>query len=238
MPTKCAAAKPAIALRLQSRRPLSRVAEFTSLGHFIMRVLGSVTSLTLLIGFASWAAEPRVPLPADLVRCERLQPVFESKHISKEQGQALLRLLDGGRALERWDKRYTGHMIADPPPFRLLLEFTLTNGVVYRIGFTRDGGVVDLPDPSLWEPTESARKKLEQVLEALESELRDEVVRAPKPCTYRLGTVEDGGTLSGVARLFYGDASKWRQIYQANQKTIKNPDTINDGISLVIPKLR
>ena len=37
-----------------------------------------------------------------------------------------------------------------------------------------------------------------------------EILSAPKPCVYKMGTMNDTGTLSGVARLFYGDASKWR----------------------------
>ena len=68
--------------------------------------------------------------------------------------------------------------------------------------------------------------------------LKREVVSATKPCVYGLGTVEDGGTLSGVARLFYGDATKWRQIYEANRSSIKNPNVVDGGVRLTIPKLR
>ena len=202
-----------------------------------MHIRISILLLMLLGTGVPWAAEPRIPLPEEVVRYERLQPVFDSKHVAKEHRDPLLRHLDGGRAVERWGKG-SEHLVIDPPPTRLLLGFTLTDGVVFRIGFTCDGGVVALTDPPLWTPTEPARKKVEQVLQALDAELRQEVVRAPKPCTYRLGTVEDGSTLSGVARLFYGDASKWQQIYEANQNTIKNPDVIGGGIRLVIPKLK
>ena len=69
----------------------------------------------------------------------------------------------------------------------------------------------------------------------LEADLRREVVSAPKPCVYKLGTVDDSVTLSGVARLFYGDASKWRQIYEANRATIKNPGVILGTERLTIP---
>lgn len=42
---------------------------------------------------------------------------------------------------------------------------------------------------------------------------------------------------AGIARVFYGDASKWRRIYDANRKTIKNPDVIDGALKLTIPKL-
>lgn len=70
------------------------------------------------------------------------------------------------------------------------------------------------------------------------ADFRREVVSAPKPCLYTIGTVDDEGTLSGVARLFYGDARKWREIYEANRAVIKNPDAIDCRARLTIPRLK
>jgi LysM repeat protein len=50
-------------------------------------------------------------------------------------------------------------------------------------------------------------------------------------------TVKLGDTLSHLSMRFYGSADKWRNIYQANGKTVKNPDYIYVGQKLVIPAL-
>jgi nucleoid-associated protein YgaU len=48
-------------------------------------------------------------------------------------------------------------------------------------------------------------------------------------------TVASGDSLSKIAKHFYGDASKWHTIYEANKATIKNPDLIHPGQVLTIP---
>jgi ABC-type nitrate/sulfonate/bicarbonate transport system substrate-binding protein/LysM repeat protein len=47
--------------------------------------------------------------------------------------------------------------------------------------------------------------------------------------------VEPGDTLSRLAQRFYNSSYKWRQIYDANRDTLKNPDYIYIGQSLTIP---
>ncbi len=49
-------------------------------------------------------------------------------------------------------------------------------------------------------------------------------------------TVVAGDSLSKIAKREYGDASKWRQIYQANKDVIDNPDLIEPGQNLIIPE--
>ena len=48
-------------------------------------------------------------------------------------------------------------------------------------------------------------------------------------------TVKSGDSLSKIAKHFYGDASKWHQIYEANKDKIKNPDLIHPGQEFTIP---
>jgi nucleoid-associated protein YgaU len=48
-------------------------------------------------------------------------------------------------------------------------------------------------------------------------------------------TVVSGDTLSKIAKRFYGDASKWKPIWEANKSQIKNPDLIQIGQVLTIP---
>ena len=51
----------------------------------------------------------------------------------------------------------------------------------------------------------------------------------------RTYTVVAGDSLSGIAKKLYGDANKWRLIYEANQDSIKNPDLIHPGQTFKIP---
>ena len=49
-------------------------------------------------------------------------------------------------------------------------------------------------------------------------------------------TVVAGDTLSGIAVKYYGDASKWTRIYEANRHEIADPDRIFPGQVLRIPQ--
>ena len=46
-----------------------------------------------------------------------------------------------------------------------------------------------------------------------------------------------GDTLSKIAKQYYGDASKWKAIHEANRDLIANPDLIQIGWALKIPQL-
>lgn len=48
-------------------------------------------------------------------------------------------------------------------------------------------------------------------------------------------TVRSGDTLSKIAREFYGEASKYPQIFEANRPMLKDPDKIYPGQMLRIP---
>ena len=56
-----------------------------------------------------------------------------------------------------------------------------------------------------------------------------------KPFTYSVGEGNDGGTLSGLAKLVYGDKKMWTQIYAANRDVVSNPNALSYGMSLTIP---
>jgi nucleoid-associated protein YgaU len=55
----------------------------------------------------------------------------------------------------------------------------------------------------------------------------------PEGKTY---TVMRGDSLSKIAKREYGDAQKWRKIYEANKDVIDNPDLIEPGQDLIIPE--
>ncbi len=50
-------------------------------------------------------------------------------------------------------------------------------------------------------------------------------------------TVKAGDSLSKIAKAIYGDWKHWKDIYEANKDTIKNPDLIRVGQELKLPKL-
>ena len=54
----------------------------------------------------------------------------------------------------------------------------------------------------------------------------------PQQQTY---TVVSGDSLSKISKRLYGDAAKWKRIYEANTDQIKNPDLIYPGQVLKIP---
>jgi len=57
---------------------------------------------------------------------------------------------------------------------------------------------------------------------------------APESTTH---TVEKGDTLSHIAKHYYGRASKWKAIFDANRDILDDPDRIQPGQVLQIPAL-
>ena len=51
----------------------------------------------------------------------------------------------------------------------------------------------------------------------------------------RTYTVKSGDTLSKIAKRFYGDASQYMKIFEANKDTLQDPDQIQAGQELKIP---
>ena len=52
---------------------------------------------------------------------------------------------------------------------------------------------------------------------------------------YHRHTVSSGESLSKIAKHYYGDAMKYKQIFEANTNILKNPDVIHPDQVLVIP---
>jgi nucleoid-associated protein YgaU len=71
-------------------------------------------------------------------------------------------------------------------------------------------------------------------IEGVEKVTEDISVReAAPPAQYH--TVVKGDTLSAIAKKYYGDASKYPEIFEANKPMLKHPDKIYPGQSLRIP---
>jgi nucleoid-associated protein YgaU len=54
---------------------------------------------------------------------------------------------------------------------------------------------------------------------------------------YARHTVESGDTLGKIAKHYYGDAMKYKNIFASNSDILKNPDVIHPGQELIIPNL-
>jgi LysM repeat protein len=50
-------------------------------------------------------------------------------------------------------------------------------------------------------------------------------------------TVKQGDSLSTIALQFYGNASKWTNVYRANKRLIKDSEKIDVGWNLIIPSI-
>ncbi|MGH8604201.1 MAG: LysM peptidoglycan-binding domain-containing protein, partial [Gammaproteobacteria bacterium] len=48
-------------------------------------------------------------------------------------------------------------------------------------------------------------------------------------------TVQPGEYLYSIAKRIYGDASKWRLIYEANRDQLSDPDAVRVGMKLLVP---
>jgi nucleoid-associated protein YgaU len=71
-------------------------------------------------------------------------------------------------------------------------------------------------------------------IEGVEKVTEDISVRETAPPA-QYHTVAKGDTLSAIAKKYYGDASKYPEIFEANKPMLKHPDKIYPGQSLRIP---
>ena len=62
-------------------------------------------------------------------------------------------------------------------------------------------------------------------------------IKVSDESVYHRHTVKSGETLGKIARHYYGDPMKYKQIFQANSDILKNPDLIYPNQELVIPNL-
>lgn len=65
--------------------------------------------------------------------------------------------------------------------------------------------------------------------------LGSELAIAPPPPPVLMHTVQPGDTLRGLAARFLGDERRWREIFEANRETIRDPNLIRPGMELTIP---
>lgn len=62
-------------------------------------------------------------------------------------------------------------------------------------------------------------------------------IKVADASVYTRHTVKSGESLSLIAKHYYQDPMKYKQIFAANTGILKNPDLIHPGQELVIPNL-
>ena len=62
-------------------------------------------------------------------------------------------------------------------------------------------------------------------------------IKVADETVYARHTVASGETLGKIAKHYYGDAMKYKEIFAANTDILKNPDVIHPDQELVIPNL-
>jgi nucleoid-associated protein YgaU len=61
-------------------------------------------------------------------------------------------------------------------------------------------------------------------------------IKAERTDVYGVVEVKSGDTLSKIAKQVYGDPNRYQEIFKANTNQLKDPDRIQPGQRLVIPK--
>ena len=111
-------------------------------------------------------------------------------------------------------------------------QFNIQNGEVQE-----DGGVLKIKGQAntpyeknaLWD-------KIKEIGGENPSDIKANISVADDS-VYHRHTVQSGETLGKIAKHYYGDASKYNAIFQANTDKLKNPDLIYPDQELVIPNL-
>ncbi len=80
---------------------------------------------------------------------------------------------------------------------------------------------------------ESARKLKEAQEQRLEA--AKEKIRARAAAQAKTYVIQAGDTLGKIAKQFYGDAGRWKEIAEANKDTIPDPNQIKVGQKIKIP---
>lgn len=62
-------------------------------------------------------------------------------------------------------------------------------------------------------------------------------IKVADTSVYARHTVSSGETLGKIAKHYYGDAMKYKEIFAANTDILKNPDVIHPDQELIIPNL-
>jgi hypothetical protein len=190
------------------------------------------------IGLAP-SAPAGLPLTNQVVKYERCDSERRWREVTNLDGEMVLSCLRDIRTFRTWGSTVPRGWHATPIPAVLGFRIVSTSGQTNVVHFSSRGQLVRYrPIGLLLVVPDKEEESLAQLLAKWRDADHKRIASQPLPCQYRIGAANDGITLSGIARLFYGDASKWPEIYEANRTVIKNPDIIQGGEVIKIPKLK
>jgi nucleoid-associated protein YgaU len=89
-------------------------------------------------------------------------------------------------------------------------------------------------------PNQAIKNEVWNAIKAIDASYADLTaditLDASLPAPARTYVVVAGDTLSKIAKQFYGDASKYPKIFEANRDQLTDPDKIKPGQKLKIPE--
>ena len=184
------------------------------------------------------SAGAALPSTHQVMKYERCDSAGAWREVTKSDGEMVLSCLRDIRKFKPWGSTVPRGWHATPIPAVLGFRILSTSGQTNVVHFSSRGQLVRYrPIGLLLVVPDKEEESIAQLLAKWRKADNERIASRPLPCQYRIGTANDGSTLSGIARLFYGDGSKWPEIYEANKTVIKNPDLIQGGEVITIPKL-
>jgi len=187
--------------------------------------------------FVVTASQAGLPPTNQVIKYERYDSEKKWREVSKTDGDLILSCLSGIDSFKTWGSTVPRGQEALPIPAALGFRIVSISGTTNVIYLSSRGQLVECPIRGLLVVPDDEESILAQVLAQWREADNKRITSQPLPCQYRIGSADDGNTLSGIARLFYGDATKWLKIYDENKAVLKNPDIIQDGNIITIPKL-
>ena len=180
-------------------------------------------------------------IAVEMPQYERLDLAQKSKglwlRVSAEESAAIANCVAQNSGFKNWASTVTKNLIADPIPTEIKMRVQ-ASGSEKAVAFSSSGSFLSIDNQLLLVP-EAQAKLLQAIFARWASEdnerVKQAILQQPLPLEYRVGSFRDGGSLSGLAREFYGDAKLWKLIYEANRQTLKSPDEVKDGMLLTIP---
>jgi len=178
-----------------------------------------------------------LPPTNQILTYARCDSEWKWREVAKSDGDLVLSCLRDIEDFKTWGSTVPPGIHGRPIPAVRGFRIVSTSGETNVVHFSSRGQLVHCPRGLLVVP-DKEEEALAQLLARWREADNARIASQPLPCEYRIGTANDGSTLSGIARLFYGDATKWPEIYEANRTVIKNPDIIQGGTVITIPALK
>ncbi len=104
------------------------------------------------------------------------------------------------------------------------------------IEVTEDDGVVTLSGEADSQASKEKAALIAGNVKGIES-VNDAALTFPAPVVVNYYTIQKGDSLSKIAKAEYGDAMKYKALFEANREVIKDPDLIYPGQVIRVPAL-